>query len=311
MTASDTTFHPLTYPPQYNQWTVAEILYSRHIFKDQYRFAKFNRSAISCLFQKLYENHMLIGEKEMKFKISTITLLFCIIVSNSTVSKENDKINRFSFGFNLGYSTYNLSGINRFIDTWGRSNYASMDNINNGVQYSLLGEYKLYKSPFLLLRGEYSYFPRTTSANSTYLFFDDSVDIYIDLKLASTTTFLDVGYGYNLVAQNIDLYIIGGIGYYYSDISQRIISKDEELPMSRKGGNQASNIGYRFGFGMKYRITDTLFISSHFYSNILKINTVRDEKGETVWVIDTKDVRRKLEIDQSGLQLQIGLGLSI
>jgi len=243
----------------------------------------------------------------MKIKIAILSISLFFIPKYS-ISQNIENVKRIYFGFNFGYASQNLSGVNRYIEALKEDNNSSTNSINGGLQYSLYTDYKFFKSPFLLVGAELSYSDNSTNVNRI-LFHNDGIHFTTKVQLQTLATYLNLSYGYSL-SDKIDLSLKSGLGYYQCKfILQNESSNIQSL--NAKETDKASTFGFHIGVNLNYKIIDIIVLNSNLSFNSAKIDRIKDSQGNDIWVFDLKDGTRKLEINLSGFQFQIGVGINI
>ena len=244
----------------------------------------------------------------MKIKFVMLSL-FLFFIPKYSYCQYNGNIKRIQIGFDFGYAIQNLSGVNRFVDSWDDLYNTSMKPINGGLQYSFYTNYKFFDSPFFTVGAELTYSDNSTEDNSIESYFNQDIDITTKVQLQTVSTFLNIFYGYTLF-ERIDVSLKGGVGYYHSNFIRQLESRDIKS-LNAKVNNTGNAFGFHIGINVSYKIIEILILNSDIIYNSAVINKIKDNDGSDLRLIDRKEGSRKLDVDLSGFQFQIGIGINI
>lgn len=239
----------------------------------------------------------------------TPTLLLLIILSGSLFSQSTSDCRRFSFGANIAYANQNLSGFNRFVETWTGRVPPNVEPVHGGFQYSAFADYKFFSSTYMLTGLEFSYSDINSEFSSAFVHLGNDGVINHRAEIQTVSVFLNLGCGLSL-SEKLDLNLKTGVGYIHTSFIRENKSPTDES-FNGKVTDKGKAFGSRMGLNASYRIIDFVVLSSGIAYNSAWINSFKDNSGKESWVGDNKDGARKLEVDLSGFQFHFGLGIVI
>lgn len=237
------------------------------------------------------------------------TLLLLILLSSCLFSQSTYDSRRFYFGTKIGYAYQNLSGFNRYTAGWESFTRTKMEPLHGGIQYSVYADYKFFSSPFMLTGLEVNYSDIYSEGSSTFMFWGNQTDIYRKAQLQTLSAFFNLGYGFSL-SEKLDISMKTGIGFFKTSIISQSKSRTSES-LNGKVTDKGNAFGSRIGLNASYRIIDFMVISSGIAYNSAWIKSFNNSIGKEVWVFDDKEGPKRLDVDLSGFQFQLGLGISI
>ena len=236
------------------------------------------------------------------------TISFFLIALNISVCGQSSP-GKFSIGGQFGISSLAMNDLNTYVEK--NFNDAGFDlySTNNSLNIGLQANYHI-SNRFALRLGFGYYFPNKQSDSKPYYITDIQGSVIGE-------TLLDVTYasrGYNLSLepvykffQNEKYQFIAGTGILYSMGYLEIDTKNNDLNYYENKKWNNTSFGFMLNAHLEYYLNPFISILGGIQFRYMPIHDLKDEDGNTVIISGNVLDSKKVSLDYSGIELNVGI----